>query len=177
MTNQAKDDIKKELRKLWLIWAALLYTLFGYVRLCHLKENDIPYFTDAKLPLELLKYILFVTSFGILYVSYFYRRQWLKDTNNKFNNRIIKRAHKTGRPPVFLQYTSDVVFSGAISLLPGLLGLLFFFISKDWKTLYVFIAISAIALIYFRPNLKEFERYISNNDKGNKTAAELNTAT
>ena len=173
---QVNDHIKKELRKLWLIWAALLYALFAYVRLCHLKENDIPYFTNANLPLELIQYILFVTGFGALCFSYFYRRRWLKNANYKFNNRIIERAHKIGRPPIFLQYSSNVVFSGAVSLLPGLLGLLYFFISKAWETLYVFIVISAIALIYFRPHLKELERYISNNDKGNKTTGELNKA-
>lgn len=168
MQSQNNTEIKKWLRKIWIGWAALLYTLFVYVRLCSMKESDIPYFAAAKLPLDTIKYICFGIGIVSLYFAYQYRRRWLRNGNVKLSSRVVERADRIKKPPIFLKYASDVLFTGGISVVSGFLGLLYLFISKDWRTLYISIVISAIALIYFKPNVREFEQYLSKNGKGNE---------
>jgi len=163
MGSQDRMEIKKWIWKIWLLWTALFYTPFVYIRLCYLKENDIPYFAGANLPLKIIKVIFIIVAFCVLYFAYYYRKRLLKNSNIKFNQRIIQRAERIKKPPIFLKYFADVIFSVAISLCSGFLGLIYFFISKDWQTLYGSIVLSAIAIIYFRPKLKEFEQYLSKN--------------
>lgn len=163
MESQDKKEVKKWIREVWIMWAVFLCTLFIYIGLCYLKKNDVPYFAEAKLPLEIIKYSFFIFALGSLCFTYSYRERWLKNQIIKINQRIIQRAHKINTPPIFLKYSTDVISSFAFSLCSGFLGLTYFFLSGDWQAFYVFIAISAIAITYFRPKLKEFEQYLSKN--------------
>jgi hypothetical protein len=161
MRSQDKYESKKWLRRIWLIWAACLYVLTVYIRLCYLKEKDVPYLTKAKLPLGIVEYSFLIIAFASLYFAYYYRSRWLKGKNIKIASRVIKHAQKRKKPPIFLKYANDVVGSVAISMCSGFLGLLYFFVSKDWQAFFVFIAISSIAIVYFRPKSEEFDRYQS----------------
>lgn len=155
-------ELKQWMRKIWIIWAAVLYALYAYIKLCHFTKNDVPYFAEAKLPLEVIKYSLFVFTAFLLFFAYSYRKRKPKGQNIGFNQRILQRAQKMNKPPIFVKYSSDVISSLAITLCIGLFGLIYFFVSGDWQTFYIFIIISAIAITYFRPKLKEFERLLKN---------------
>jgi hypothetical protein len=161
MRSYDKYESKKWLRKIWLIWAAFLYILTVYIRLCYMKEKDVPYLTHAKLPLGVIEYSFLILAFVFLYFAYFYRNRWLKDQNIKISPRVVQQALKRNKPPIFLKYANDVISSVAISLCNAFLGLLYFFVSKDWQAFFVFVAISAIAIVYFRPKSEEFDRYQS----------------
>jgi hypothetical protein len=161
MRSYDKHESKKWLKKIWLIWAVFLYILTVYIRLCYVKEKDVPYLTHANLPLGPIEYSFLILTIVCLYFAYSYRNRWLKDQNIQIPPRVMQQAQKRNRPPIFLKYANDVITSVAMSLSGGFFGLLYFFISKDWQAFFVFIAISAIAIVYFRPKSEEFERYQS----------------
>lgn len=153
-------EIKDWIRNLWVLWAAFLYVQFIYIGLGYMKQDYMPFFVEAKLPMGLVRFGFFIIALTVLCSAYFHRRRWLKSQNIKINPKIIQRARRTNLPPIFLQYSTDVLYSFCVSSSCGLLGLAYFSLSRDWQTFCVFIAISVITIIHFRPKLKEFEQYL-----------------
>ncbi|MDY7038501.1 MAG: hypothetical protein SV375_20385 [Thermodesulfobacteriota bacterium] len=75
----------------------------------------------------------------------------------KSDIKIIERSKKLDKPPVIGKYTNSVVVSLAILEFIGILGFLYFLISGDFQTLYILVVVSGIAMIYYRPKMKELD--------------------
>lgn len=155
MEVQEKKDMKKGMRTIWIIWLGILYSLYMYVKICHLQQSELPYVSEANLPLELIKYVFYGLSIIVLFATHYVRKSMLSKKSCKSEEKIIQHAAKINKPASVVKYTVAVFISIALSELIGIFGLIFCFISGDFKTLYSFIAISAIAMIYFCPKKKE----------------------
>jgi len=158
LEDLSRDAMKKGMRTIWKAWAAFLFAFWAYIRVCHYLGKEVPYFKEYDLPLELIKYIFFALSLIALYLSYHIRKTMLKRSSIKSDLKIIERAKKSGKPPVLVKYSTiffvSVFFSESICLL----GVVYFFLSGDYETLYVLVGTAAIAMVYHRPKAKELAR-------------------
>jgi hypothetical protein len=148
------------MRTIWKIWAAILFSVWAYIRVCHYLEKEVPYFKEYDLPLESIKYSFFALSLVALYLSYHFRKTMLKRPSIKSDLKIIERARKLGKPAVLVKYSTIVLVSFAFSESICLFGVVYFFLSGDYETLYVLTGIAAIAMVYHRPRAKELA-YVS----------------
>ena len=77
---EESKTIEKGMRSLWVIWAAMLGSLFIYILVCHRLGEGFKGTgtTDVPIPVDLLKKIFFGLAVGVLITSYYLRRFSLK---------------------------------------------------------------------------------------------------
>jgi hypothetical protein len=146
------EIVKKGMRTIWMIWASMFLSLWAYIVVCHELEKEIPHFKEDGFPLELLKYCFFALSVIVLYLSHRIRKIMIEQPYVKSDQIIIERANKLGKPAILVKYRTIVLVSLALSESIGLLGVVYFFLSRDYQALYILIGVSAIAMLYHRPN-------------------------
>jgi len=112
----------------------------------------------SDVPLDLIKNILFGASIVLLFLAYFIRRRIVSVELGGAINRPSGPS-STHNPAQFLpKYTAAILVSSALSETVGIFGLVLFLLGDSFQNLYLFIGISAIALIYFRPKKEEIEK-------------------
>jgi len=152
------DTFRKEMRTLCIIWAAMLFSLFVYVRLCYLIEHEKVIGSRFGFSLPLIAGVLYVAGIAELFLAYYFRRFLLKVRSDRYEEKLIKRAAKLNKSPVMVKYSTAVISSLALSEVVGILGVVLFVLGRDFQTLYIFIAISAAAMLFFRPKYKELQQ-------------------
>jgi hypothetical protein len=155
------EDFRKEIRKIWMIWGALLFSLYLYVKICHILDPRWEPILGANFPFDTLKIILYIVSGLLLILGHYFRNYLLTSQNPKNEANYLKRAFKTNSNPAVVKYSTAVICSIAISLSIGIAGFGMFLLSKDFQTLYILVAIAAIAVIYHRPRMRELENVAS----------------
>jgi hypothetical protein len=85
----------------------------------------------------------------------------MRQQSKKQEATYIQRAVKTNSHPAVIKYGVAVIVSLAISENIGIFGLVLFVLSKDFQTLYILAIISAIAMLYHRPKMKELQKIVS----------------
>jgi hypothetical protein len=133
----------------------MFLSLWAYIVVCHELEKEVPYLKEYVLPLELLKYVCFALSLIALYLSHHFRKHMLERPSIESDQKIIERANKLGKPAILVKYSTIVLISLALSESIALLGVVYFFLSGNYQTLYSLIGISAIAMVYHRPKAKK----------------------
>jgi hypothetical protein len=129
--------------------------LLLYVFVCHQLENQVPFSKVGARPLEVLKYVFFGISSIALYLSHYFRNTLIRRTSIKSDSRAIERGGKLGMPAVVVKYYTAFFVSIAFSESTALLGVVYFFLSKDFQTLYILVGLSIVAMIYHRPKADE----------------------
>ena len=155
------EDIKKGLRKIWMVWGALLFSLYLYVKISHMLDSRWEPILDYSFPSDTLKIILYIASVLLLILSRYFRNYILTSKNPKNDANYIKRASKTNSNPAIVKYSTAVICSNAIAMNIGIAGFVMFLLTKDFQTLYILVAISAIAVVYHRPRMRELESIAS----------------
>ncbi|MBN1931825.1 MAG: hypothetical protein JW786_09485 [Desulfobacterales bacterium] len=145
---------------LWVIWSAMLGSLFIYVIICHMFGDQIRgNHLGSGFSIELLKKILYGISVAELFIAYYVRNLMLS-TRSKNRRLNLRSATVTGiKSPDEIKYMSAIIVSLAISGGIGIYGLVLFLLGAEFQTLYNFIAISAAAMVFFRPKSEEFKDY------------------
>jgi F0F1-type ATP synthase membrane subunit c/vacuolar-type H+-ATPase subunit K len=156
-----REELRKGLRTLWVIWAALLASLFIYIFICHFFGAEIRTHAAPDFPGGLFKKILYGVVLATFMLAYFLRKLMVSGRFSGSQGSLLKPAGPSRQPPYLAKYTMAVVVSLAFSESMGIYGLVLFFLGEDLQTLYTFIAISALAMIYFRPKMEELERLAS----------------
>ena len=141
-----------------IIWAGIFVCLFGYVIVCHAVaggnfRNEISGF-----PLDLIRNILFGVSMIVLSLAYFIRRRIVTVEPGATINRPSGSASSSNLAQFLPKYTAAILVSSALSEAVGIFGLVLFLMGDSFQNLYLFVGISAIALIYFRPKKEEIEK-------------------
>jgi hypothetical protein len=155
LDNSNGDVLKKELRKLRKVWVAFVYALLLYIVVCHELAARAPILKDYDLPLEILKYAVFTLSLIAFYLSHHFRKTMMERTSVKSDLKYIEQARKPGKPAVFVKYFTVFIVSVAFTESIALLGVVYFFLSKDYQTLYILVGLSIVAMIYHRPKADE----------------------
>ncbi len=149
--NEA-EKLEKGIKTIYIIWGAMLASLGIYLGVCEFLKKDWPLDIDPSLPIETIRYILAAVSGATLMGSYFFRRH-LTQNPKPFNP--SSRNPKQGQHPALTRYTAAVVISLALAESVGIYGFVLFLLNKESMTLYQFMGVSAVAMIYFKPSKEE----------------------
>ena len=159
METQGQSAIDKGMQILWVIWAAMLGSLFIYIVVCHLLGEEIRgNFAESGFPFELFRNILYGVAAAELILSYYLRKSMLRGRSGAAQVNMSGRSSTLNQPPFVGHYTAIVIISLAIADSIGIYGLVLFFLGSDFKTLYTFIVVSALAMVFYRPRREELEK-------------------
>ncbi len=148
------NEIKKldaGLKIIRLIWGMILASLGVYLVVCIYLQKSLQINIAPDFPLDRLKYALLGISCITLCVVPFLRKSMMG---------VNKPAAKTSvapsiQHPAIAKYTTVTVVTSAALESIGIYGVVFFLLSKDTMTLYLFLMISAGSMLYFRPRKEE----------------------
>jgi len=158
MEAQGKDAIDKGMKTLWFIWAAMLGSLLMYMFLCHQLGVGFKSTGDYNLPIGLLRMILAGMGVFALIMAYFLRRSMLTVRAGLPKARLVERMVEWNAPPFMAKYATAVIVSLALAESIGIYGLVLFLLGGGFKTLYIFIVVSALAMVFYRPKKEEMEK-------------------
>ena len=116
---------------------------------------------DSSFPSDALKLLLYGVSALLLITSHYFRNYLLTSENPKNYANYIKRASKTNSNPAIVKYSTAVICSIAINMSVGIAGFGMFLLIKDFQSIYLLAAISAIAIVYHRPKKSELQSVAS----------------
>jgi len=148
---QEKDAIEKGMQTLWFIWAAMLGSLLIYVFLCYQLSETIRSSAGSDSFIELFRNILFGVGAVTFFIAFFLRRTML-------SVRAGLPKSKLNAAPFVPKYATAVIVSLALSEGIGIYGFVLFLLGDSFQTLYTFIAVSALAMVFYRPKRVELER-------------------
>jgi len=157
---QEKTAIEKGMKTIWVIWAAMLGSLLIYVFVGHQLGEGLMGDEGAELPIGLLRKICAVLAAGALLTGYYLRRFTLKGRSGAARSAMVRRAASLNQPPFVTHYTSIIIVSLACAESVGIYGLILFLLGDSFQTLYTFIGISALAMVFYRPKREELERLV-----------------
>ena len=149
---QERDAIAKGMQTLWVIWAAMLGSLLIYVFICLQLGEGFMGTGGTDLPIGLLRNIFFGVGAVTFFIAFFLRRTML-------SVRAGLPKSKLNAAPFVAKYATVVIISLALSESIGIYGFVLFLFGGGFKTLYTFIGISALVMIFYRPKREELERF------------------
>lgn len=157
MLNETeKEAVEKGMKQLWLIWAAITASLLIYLYIVYAFGGEIRPPMGEDLPLELLRNIFYGVSVIVLFLGHFIRKWIIKNTS--FSAQLYKdRKEFSNQPSYMMKYAAAVVASLAMGESIAIFGLVLFLIGADYQTFYIFLAISALAMVFYRPKRAELD--------------------
>jgi len=155
---QEKSAIDTGIRVNWLIWSSMAVSLLIYIFLCHQLGEGVKAKGEIEVPIDLLRNIFFVVTAAVLITSYYLRRFMLKGRLRTARVSTLRELFIQKQPPFVRHYASIVILSLALSESIGIFGLLLFLLGGGFKTLYIFIVVSALAMVFYRPKREEMEK-------------------
>ena len=158
MEAQEKEAINKGMQMLWFIWTGMLGSLLIYIIVCHQLSAGIKSSVGDDSFIKTFKGILYVIVVAELFIIYYFRKLMLKVRISKAKAPYSQTRSVVGQPPFVMKYTLVVIISLGIAESIGIYGLVLFFIGDSFQTLYTFIVVSALAMIFYRPKREELER-------------------
>ncbi len=148
---------EKRLLSLWIIWAAIFVSLLLYVLICHLwgdgiRRNAIPNF-----PLDLMRNVLYGVAIVTLILTHFLKKLMLAQRSGGSGPTSLRPQLGSNQSSLISKYAVSMIVSLALSESIGLYGFVLFLLGENFRTLYIFVGISAIALFFYRPKREEIE--------------------
>ena len=139
---------EKQLLILWIIWASMVGSLLIYVFICHQCGDQIRRTASPNFPLDLIRNILYGLAIFTIFLIHILR---------KFMLTALKSSLLSNRPSLLAKYTIAVIVSLLLSESIGIYGFVLFLLGDDFRTLHIFIGISALAMFFYRPKREELE--------------------
>ena len=149
------EELKKGMQTLWIIWGAMFGSLLVYLIVCHVMADRVKM---KDIPFALFRNILYIIVAVELVIAYYIRKLLLKVRPAKQGSTTLNEATGLKYRPALSKYTSALIVSLAIVDSIGIYGVVFFFMSRDFQSLYIFTTISAIAMFIYRPKMEEIEK-------------------
>jgi hypothetical protein len=158
MQTEQSKAIDKGMRSLWFIWAAMFWSLLIYVFICHQPGIGFKGGEGTALFVPLLRKILFGVAAAELIMAYYLRRFMLKGRSSVAGAHIVRGSVTLNQPPFVGHYCAAVIISLAFSESIGIYGFVLFMFGGEFTTLYIFMAVSALAMVFYRPKREELEK-------------------
>nr|BAJ07023.1 putative uncharacterized protein [uncultured bacterium] len=159
MSSVAGDvDIKRVLRTLRLLWAAMLFSLCIYLIIGHYMKGQLILSASANLALDKLRIVLYAISI-LTITSIKYIRGFLLSRPSD----IVRTVRMTGplQHPVFSKYTTSMIVSLALAESVGIYGFVLSMIGGKPIDLYLLLLVSAATMYYYRPREDELAALLS----------------
>ena len=148
---------ENRLLTLWIIWGAIFGSLFIYVFVCHHFGAVIPENARPNIPLDLIRNVLYGVAILTLIGTRFLRKFMLAARPGGSVPTSLKPASPSDPSSHTAKYAAAMLVSLALSESIGIYGLVLFFLGGNFRTLYIFIGISALAIFLYRPKKEELE--------------------
>jgi hypothetical protein len=173
LETQAKEVIDKGMLTLWIIWAAMLGSLLIYIFISHQLGVGFKSAEGSDVPIELLKKIFYGVAAVALVASYYVRKSMLKGRSSAAGAHIVGGLATMNQPPFVGHYTAVVIVSLAFSESIGIYGFVLFLLGDGFQTLYTFMVVSALAMVFYRPKREELERLAMAYKKRDESVPEM----
>ena len=148
---------EKGFRVLWIIWAAMLGSLFIYVFICHQWGDQLRPTMSPNFPLDLMRKILYGIALFTLLLTHFVRKLILVRRARETQPVSSLAPGTTNQPTLLAKYSIAMIVSLALSESIGIYGFMLFLLGDSFQTLHIFIGLSVIAMFYYRPKREELE--------------------
>ena len=148
---------EKSYQVLWIIWTAMLVTLFIYIFICHLWGDEIRRGASFNFPLDLMRNILYGVAIFTLILTRFIRKLILAGQYDGPGPKPMETPSPSNQSAIIGKYVTAMIVSLALSEFIGIMGLVLFFLGDNFQVLYTFMAISALAMFLYRPKREELE--------------------
>ena len=152
------DEIKM-INEGWLtlniVWIAMLISLVIYLQLGFYLEYHIYFSISKSFPINTLRKALYVTSIITVILAKYIRKYMLDKKEVRSINKKPQPSTMFNQHPAVIKYSTAILYSLAMSESAGLFGLILFVLGNILTDLYIMLAISAAALLYYRPRKKE----------------------
>ena len=142
---------------LWIIWTAMLGSLFIYVFICHQWGDQLRQTMSPNFPLDVMRKILYGIALFTLLLTHFVRKLILHRRAGSPQPVPSHAPGMTSQPTPLAKYSIAMIVSLALSESIGIYGFVLFVLGDSFQTLHIFIGISAIAMFYYRPKREELE--------------------
>jgi F0F1-type ATP synthase membrane subunit c/vacuolar-type H+-ATPase subunit K len=146
------EEVKRGLMTLNIIWFSIFISLVVYLFVGIMVKENVQTSMDAA-AFTTLKSILYGIAAVTLIVTRFVRKFVLSAKGG--NKQVAQKAEARTQHPALAKYTTAMIVSLAMTESVGIYGLVLFFIGKNAMDLYLLIAVSAIAMFFYRPNREE----------------------
>lgn len=163
---QESLELRRRMHFLNIIWGFYMVALAAYVGVCHLIGGKVADMDFSDTTVLVIKIVLAIIAFSALVHAYSWKTAvltaWRRSTKPGLIRRMftLRTIVPTSSRDATAKYTSVTMISIAFSESVGIYGLVLFFITGEFITLYVCVAVSAVALYFFRPRFSELERLI-----------------
>ncbi len=156
LDEKEKEELRQGMRIMRLVWAAMMLSLGLYLFVCYSTAAQGPAREPAA-ALPTARAVLFGVAVVELVAIRFLRRHMLKTGAGTTRQSPGRTARGAPSHPAAARYMAATVTALALSESIGIYGMVLFFIGADFGTLYLFMAVSAAAMIYYRPKDEELE--------------------
>lgn len=156
-----KGTNENVLLSLWIIWAAMAGSLLLYVFICHQFGEEIRRNIDHHFPVPLLRNIFYMIAVITLFLTHFLKRLMLSGTSRASSSKALQSGPHSNQPPFLAKYATALIVSLALSESTGIYGVALFLLGDGFQTLYIFTAISGLAIYFHRPKKEELEALAS----------------
>ena len=152
MREEEKTTFEQRFLIIMMIWGSMLASLIIYLAVCMFINEIYQIPVGEDFPIATLKNIFYAVSIVIVFAIKFIRNKLLPEKGNRSENKINYYIGK---------YIVAILVSSALAEFIGILGLVLFLLNKNFNDLYLFLAISAAALIFYRPRKSELIELMS----------------
>ena len=154
--SERKENVNR-LLILWIIWGGIFGFLFIYVFICHQFGDEIRRNANLDIPLDLVRNVLYGVAISTLILTRFLRKFLLAGRSSGSESMSLNPPTPSAQSSSIGKYAVAMVVSLALSESIGVYGLVLFFLGESFRTLYIFIGISALAIFLYRPKREELE--------------------
>lgn len=152
-----KEVLEKAMRINWLIWGAMFASIGVYVLVAHLTAGTVRISPGIGDVFGLLRTILLIIGIGELLLIPVIKRLAMKSASATKGGGIGAGLLAMQSHPAVAKYTTALVVSSAIAESVAIYGLVLFFLSGDFGTLYLFTALGAAGMLVNRPKGEELD--------------------
>lgn len=133
-----------DLKPHWIVVAVTASMLVAYLILCHYAGTQWrQYIPEAQR-------VVIRTAFYILAIIGFPMTNLIRHVQLRLNQTM------PGEKPARNRYLLTIIVSMALAESIGIMGLVMFMLGDDFNTLYIFMALSALAVFLYRPKRHEY---------------------
>ena len=150
-----KKVVERGMMALWFIWGAIFISLFIYVFIAHALGEEIRQVSMKESDLSLLRNILIVVGIFEIFIIHILRRFMLPKSPDEYKTGNREMAAHSEASSFLPLYTRATIITLALAESLGIYGLVLFFLGDSFHTLYLFMAVSAVIMFYYRPKKRE----------------------
>jgi hypothetical protein len=164
ISHEEEAKISKGMLTLNVIWAAMLIALSVYLFI-GLYLKDTLRITMDETVLDMVRIALFAVALITLFATKVIRRLILSGTGKSSPMPASPSSYERYQSLALAKYTTALVVSLALTESIGIFGLVLFLMGRREVDLYLFMFVSAAAMLFYRPKRDELVSLIQELDK------------